>query len=407
MNTLSKTDRAAKKYFITIIALFGMLISGFSVDIYAPSLPAVTQEFHVDKGHVQFTITTYMIGFGLAQLVAGSVSDSLGRRNILLISLCLFCLISFLIPNSHSIYQLQAFRFLQGISVAFVNVPTRAIIADLYEGPEFYKMMNYTTIAWAIGPIIAPAIGGYLQHYIGWYASFYFLGTYGIFLLLMNLSFLPETIKMRHPLNVSELADRYWILLRDRSYLIGILCLGLLYTMLILFGVVAPFLIQNVMHYSAIHFGYMALLTGLSWFLGNITNRFMIHVKIENKVKSCLSIMLVVSLIMLIFALKDSISIYDIILPTLLLYFLGGLVFPNLFAQNIAIFQHIPGYANGFMGASIVLIAGLGSGVGIMLKSHSQVPLTLAYVSITLTCLICSFLVKYKEFSTKSTIISE
>ncbi|VVC77201.1 Bicyclomycin resistance protein [Aquicella siphonis] len=408
MSATGGAELDARKHIITFIALIGMLISGLSVDIYAPSLPAVTQYFNVDKGLVQFSITTYMIGFGLAQLFAGSFSDSLGRKNPLIIAICLFSLISFLIPYSQSIYQLQLLRLLQGVAVACVNVPTRAIIADLYEGPEFYKMMNYATIAWAIGPIIAPAIGGYLQHYIGWYASFYFLGGYGVSLLLLNLFFLPETIKNRRPFNGRELLYWYWTLLHDRSYLLGIVCLGLLYAMLILFGVVAPFLIQNVLNYSAVHFGYMALLIGLAWFFGNITNRFMIHIRIEKKVKISLMIMLMVTLVMLSFALKDTISIYDIILPTIFLYFLGGLVFPNLFAQNIAIFQHIAGYANGLMGSSVVLIAGVGSAVGIMLKSHSQVPLTLAYLSITMICLLCSFLVTYRELATiKSSIVVE
>lgn len=389
----------SNKYFFVFLALGGILISGFSIDIYSPSLPAVTTYFNVDKSQVQFTITTYLIGFGLSQLFAGSLSDSIGRKYIIITAISAYCVFSGMIPYSQTIYQLQILRLFQGCAVAFINVPTRAIIADLFEGAEFYKMMNYVTIAWAIGPIIAPAIGGYLQHYINWYASFYFLMTYGFILLILYILYLPETIKIKQPFKGIELLRWYWLLITNKDYFLGIICLGSLYAMLILFGLVAPFLIQNVLHYTALQFGYMALLMGSAWFLGNITNRFLLHVKIAKKVKISFLLMFLITLVMLAVAIKETINIYDIILPASLLFYFGGLVFPNYFAQNIAIFQHISGYANGLMGALIVLMAGIGSAAGTLLKSYSQVPLTSAYMFITTICFICCLLIKHTEVS--------
>ena len=381
------------KYFFSFIALFGMLVSGLSIDIYSPSLAAVTTYFNVDKGLVQLTITTYIIGFGVAQLFAGSLSDSVGRKMPLMIAITLYSIFSFMIAYAQNIYQLQTLRFLQGVAVACLNVPTRAIIADLFEGPEFYKMMNYVSIAWAIGPIIAPAIGGYLQHYFGWYASFYFLAIYGVFLLILNAVFLPETIKEKHAFNAHVLFHQYRLLFSNKNYVLGVISLGAIYAMLILFNVVAPFLIQDVLHYLPIQFGYMAFFMGLSWFFGNLSNRLLSTINIRKKVIVCLLLMLFIIFIMLSFAIKETISIADILIPTGFLFYLGGIIFPNYFAQNVAIFQHIAGQANGLMGAAIICIGGLGSVVGILLKSHSQVPLTLAYLGIIVICLISSYFI--------------
>ncbi len=74
----------------------------------------------------------------------------------------------------------------------------RSVIPDLFEGRELYKWMNYMVMAWSMGPIIAPAIGGYLQHYFGWKSNFYFLATYTILTGLLVYFYLPETSKHRH-----------------------------------------------------------------------------------------------------------------------------------------------------------------------------------------------------------------
>ncbi len=399
MTHVSMTE--TKKAMIVLVTLLSMLISGFAIDIYTPSLPAVTAYFGVDKAQVQLTITTYLIGYGLSQLYAGSISDSFGRKNPLMIAFFLFGVISLLIPYSQTINELQFLRFFQGMTVGFVNVPGRAIVADLYEGPAFYRVINYLTIAWAIGPIIAPAIGGYLQHYIGWYASFYFLGIYSAIVFGLNLMLLTETIIIKHQFNHKELVVWYWRLLKDKNYLLGLICLGLLYSMLVLFGVVAPFLIQDVLHYSAVQFGHMALLTGFAWFLGNITNRFLANYRILLKVRLSLLAMLFAVIMMFLMALKDAININDIVIPTIVIFYFGGLIFPNYFAQNIALYRHVAGYANGLMGGVVVFIAGLGGALGVILKSTTQIPLTAAFLGIIIFCLFSSFTIKHQELDSK------
>lgn len=387
--TLNARSHQAKR-FIALLSLFIIPISGLSVDIYVPSLPAVSHFFGVEKALAQLTITSYMIGLGLMQLFAGSISDSFGRRKPFLISMLIFIVATLFIPFSQSIDQLLILRLIQGISVAVIVVPMRSVIADLYEGPAYHKWVNYMTMAWSIGPIIAPAIGGYLQHYFGWQANFYFLAGYAAIAFLLNLFYLPETSIYKHPFHLQKILVRYKDILMNKEFLRGLSINGILYSIIMLFTIVGPFLIQNILHYSPVQFGHVALLTGLAWFLATIINRLLIHVSLERKTNICFSIMLVIAVISLLIALFVPMTIYTIVIPIILLFLTGGIVFPNYFGRSIILFPTMTGSANALFGGFLFIITGISSGLGTLLKSNSNIPLMMTYIALIILCLVVS-----------------
>lgn len=386
-----------KKRFWAIIAMIAIPLSGLSIDIYVPSLPAVTRYFQVDQSLVQLTISIYMLGFGATQLFVGSIVDSIGRKKPFVVTLVMYILISFLIPLSGNIYQLLGLRLLQGIAVAFLSVPMRAVISDLFEGKEFYKMMNYMTLCWAIGPIIAPAIGGYLQHFFNWRAPFYFLAIYGVMALILGIFFLPETLREQKPFWFRKIIKDFGTIMTHWDYVGGVVCLGVLWSVVIMFSIVGPFLIQDVLHYSAVEFGHLALLMGLAWFLGNITSRMMINISFERKIRFCLWGMLLDAIIMLTIALWQTINLTDLIIQTFILIYLGGIVFPNYFARNVSWFPQNAATANALTGAFMTIIASSSSAVASTLRSDSQVPLTIAYIVIIVICIAVYYLTKRKK----------
>ncbi len=162
-----KTTSTHSQTFFALLAILIVPLSGLAVDIYAPSLPTISHYFNVNKASAQLSITSYMAGIGLMQLFAGAVSDSYGRKKPFLFATLIFLLATLIIPASQNIYQLISLRFIQGVTVALTIVPMRSVIPDLFEGKELHKWMNYMVMAWSLGPIIAPVIGGYLQQYFG------------------------------------------------------------------------------------------------------------------------------------------------------------------------------------------------------------------------------------------------
>lgn len=380
--------KTKQHYLIALIALLIIPISGVSTDIYVPSLPMVAHFFHADKALVQLTITAYMIGFGVMQLFSGSLSDSIGRKKPFIISMAIYIAATFLATLSTTIYELLILRFIQGLMVGCFNVPMRALIADLFEGKTFYKMMGYMTMAWSIGPIIAPAIGGYLQHYFNWHAPFYFLMLYGLIFLVLNVLFVPETLKQTKSFEIKKVFESYDEILLHKEYIACLLCSGALLSLLILFSTVNSFFIQSVLHYSVITFGHIALLMGFAWFCGNTTHRLTIHYSMQNKVKLCFWLILLDVLVMLAIACIWPKSIYNLVITTFVLLYLGGIVFPSYFAKTVALFPHMAGKASALSGAFSVLIASIISALATLLRSNTQIPLALTYVGISIVCLL-------------------
>jgi Bcr/CflA subfamily drug resistance transporter len=393
MQHINEIENPNKSLF-AFITLFIIPISGLTIDIYVPSLPFVTHYFHVDKSLAQLTITFYMLGLGLTQLISGGISDSFGRKKPFLIAMGIFILATFSITFVHSIYQLLFLRFLQGVMVGIIVVPLRSIIPDIFKEKEMYKMMNYMTVAWSLGPIVAPAIGGYLQHYFNWKANFYFLGLYSLLGFVLMLVFMPETSQHRHDFQLKMIFIRSLEIFSHPKFLSGIMIDGLLYSTIILFAVIGPFLIQNVLHYSVIDFGHIALLIGFMWFSGTITNRFLINVDLQIKTQIGLWILFFTALVMIVLSIAFPVNIYCIVIPVFLMMWVGGTLFPNYFARGVALFPKFTGSANALFGAFIFLVSGCSSAIATLLKSSSQLPLAIAYLVIFILCLSIHYLME-------------
>lgn len=153
------------KRIILILTLIAVPLTGIGLDVYVPSLPDIQHLFGVSQTAAKLSISCYLLGLGAYTLFSAFFIDGLKRRTAVMPAMLAFFILSLIIPFSPSMGVLSGLRFVQGLAVGGLNVPLRAMIAEVSEGREFVKMLNMVTIAWAIGPIIAPVIGGYLHHY--------------------------------------------------------------------------------------------------------------------------------------------------------------------------------------------------------------------------------------------------
>jgi len=167
-------------------------ISGISIDLYTPSLPYIVTHFGTTATMAQLTVPVYLLGYGLSQSLYGSLSDRFGRRSPLIIGLVVYVIASLMVPQSSNIYVFLLMRLLQGVGTGGPGVLSKSILSDRFKGMKLKRLTNYMTMAWAMGPIVAPAVGGYLQAYYGWHASFYGMAGLGFVALLLVVMFLPE-----------------------------------------------------------------------------------------------------------------------------------------------------------------------------------------------------------------------
>ena len=376
------------RHWLAFMVLIAVPISGLNVDIIAPSLPAITQYFNVDKMWVQLLITLGTIGFAIAVLIFASISDQIGRKKPFLVALLIYILVTFLAPHSRNITELLFLRLIQGLTIGCFVIPLRAILSDLYVDKAFLKMMTYLAMAWAIGPIIAPVIGGYLQHYFGWHAPFYFLTIYATLLWLLNIIFVPETLHVKKSLMPKEILANYSVMLKNRDFIIGFTMIGILYSMILLFALAGPFLIQTVLHYSAIAFGHMALLMGIALLLGNISSRWLIDVDFELKILVCFILSFVTAFCMVLSSWCLGINIYFLIIPIFILFYLGGIAYPAYYGRTLALFPNFAGTANGLCMGLNCIICSLITAIAAILKSKTALPLSFIYLTLSVICLL-------------------
>ncbi|SKA69240.1 MFS transporter [Desulfobaculum bizertense] len=268
-------NRTQKMALLSAVSL--MLLMGCAVDIMLASLPDLARNFAVSAAECKALVFMYLLAYGATQAFSGVISDSVGRRPLVIASTLLFTFASFIAPFADSITQLHIIRIVQGFCAGWFGVVGRTLIGDVFEGREYDKNLSTIAMTWAIGPIVAPTIGGYLQEYFGWEANFIVLGCISGGAFLFTLFFLPETLRYKHALDVRSVLKRYKVVLSDKIFWSYSLSAGWLYGLTTAFGVVSTFVVQNILHKSASTYGTMSLMLGVAWFVGQaIYKRFFI-----------------------------------------------------------------------------------------------------------------------------------
>lgn len=377
-----------QKTWIAVSVNLIIFLAGMSIDVYLPSLPAMSQYFATSKTNVQLTVTFYAIALGIAQLLAGPISDANGRKKMLFGALGVESISLIGILLAPTIYLVIFFRFIQGLAAGFMMVPARAIINDIFTGPELRKKFNYVTITYAMGPIIAPFIGGYLQSYFGWQSCFILLLVYSVAITGITWNIYQETHTKTHKFLIHHLWKNYQLILKNVYFSMCTVFVGILLGCTALYNVAGPFLIQMSLHESAIMFGRTALIMGFGWFLGNILNRFTFNVSIQLKAKAGLCAIFLISLIMIILSELNYFNLWVLIIPIFFITLLCGFLFSMHVAECLTMFpSHLAASANAGMFAVAWIIFSLFTVIATFLKIHSLMPLSIAYLSISLATL--------------------
>lgn len=373
--------------------LFAILVNimaplgGMSTDIYLPSLPALAVHFHSTKALAQLTVTAFVLSMAVMQLVAGPISDAIGRKKLLVMAMIVQLFAIVMIVISPNVSWMMAFRLLQGIGVAFMMVPMRAVLNDVFEGVELKKMFNVSTISFALGPIIAPFIGGYMQHYFGWQASFGFLFVYGFLMLCVMMFVYRETIPEKRTFSMHHLWKNYHTILQSKRFVFSAVLTGSMMGFFTLFTVSAPFLVQVVMHYSAITYGHLGLLMGVAWFMGNMTNRVFFHFNDNRKTQLGLVLIAVIALAMVVLARSLPIGLMVLVGPVFCMVWLSGMIFPIYVSECLSMFPKLAASGNACLFGIVWLVFGVYTVLAAVLKANTLMPLAFAYFGVSVLCL--------------------
>lgn len=169
----------------------------FSIDMYLPSLPSLANSFHVNTSLAQLSLTSCLFGLAVGQLIAGPISDALGRRRPLLWGLFVYAAAAAMCAKTTSIGLFIAFRFLQGLAGSAGLVIARAIARDYFGGKELTRFFALLMIISGAAPVLAPVTGGQILRFTSWHGVFVVLTLLGIALWLVVLLALPESLPLQ------------------------------------------------------------------------------------------------------------------------------------------------------------------------------------------------------------------
>ena len=193
----------------------------FAIDIYLPSLPAISERLHADSRMTQLSLTTFFAAMAMCQIFYGPISDMIGRKRPLYFGLTLFMIGGIGCALSQSIEWLIAFRFVQGMGASAGMVISRAIVRDLHTGPAAAQLMSRLMLVFSVSPIIAPLAGSIITTIGDWRSIFEVMVCAAIVGLVIAVFFLEETRapEKRAESSIGSALRAYGTLLRDPYYL--------------------------------------------------------------------------------------------------------------------------------------------------------------------------------------------
>jgi len=256
-------------------------IGPFSISTYLPAFPEIGAELGASREAVQETLSLYMLTFAIMTLWHGSLSDSFGRRRVILFGLVAYTIASIGCAFANSIEMLWTMRVVQGLFAGAGMVVSRAIVRDLYAGPDAQRMMANIAVMFAIAPAISPVIGGLVLYLFDWRAIFLFVALTSAILFVVCWRYLPESLPLekRQPFALKPLFANYKKIFSNVGFVRLSLCISAFFGGMFLYVLSAPVFIREHLGLAETEFywlfvpGTIGMMAG-AWISGRIAGRW-------------------------------------------------------------------------------------------------------------------------------------
>jgi DHA1 family bicyclomycin/chloramphenicol resistance-like MFS transporter len=338
-----------------------------ALNIFVPSVPGLVAYFESDLPTVQLALSLYLIGVAAGQLVYGPLSDQLGRRRVLLVGLAIYVLGGLACALAPTIHILIAGRVLQALGACAGFVIGRAMVRDVYGRDRAASALGYITAAVSVVPALAPAVGGNLEVWFGWRASFVLVLAVGCLVLALSFRKAHETNFDRQPAGWSALGTSYARLLLAPGFIGYALNVALTSTAFFSFLAGAPVIMANALHRPPDDYGWYFIGISGSYMVGNfVSGRFTMQLGLDRMAWTGTSLSLAANATLLALGFGASLGALVLFAPMWLAAFGNGLSQPNATAAAISADPRRAGAASGLLGC-----LQMGSGaLGTVLVGH-------------------------------------
>ncbi|RXJ74251.1 Bcr/CflA family drug resistance efflux transporter [Veronia nyctiphanis] len=367
--TTKTLNQPMEQFSTLLIIILGSLaaITPLAIDMYLPAMPDIANDLGVMSGSVQGTLASYTAGFAVGQLVHGPLSDSYGRRKIMLGGVFLFMVGAIFCAMTESIEQLTIVRTIQGFAGAAAAVVVQALVRDLFDREQFSRTMSFITLVMTVAPLVAPMLGGHLSVWFGWRSIFWVLAGFALFVIVMVAIFIPETLKpeARRSLNFKSVMRNYGSLLSNRAVLGYLLCSGFSFAGMFAFLTAGSFVYITYYGLSPDDFGYVFGLNVVCLIIMTMVNgKFVTRMGCQAMLQFGLGVQLFAGIILLAAQFLE-LGFWGTAIPVMM--FVGGIsmVASNISASVMSEYPEIAGTAASLMGT---MRFGVGTIIGLILS---------------------------------------
>lgn len=342
------------------------IIAPFSIDTYLPSLPDIASEFSASDFYLQQTLSLYLLAFAAMTLVYGPLSDTFGRRRVVLVSAAIYVVSSIGCALAANAHDLLLLRIAQGVAASGGIVVGRAIVRDSFSGVAAQRVMSRIMLVFPIAPAAAPIIGGWLHDVAGWRSVFWFLALLGAVVWAWVARLLPETLPVaeRHPGHPRAIAAAYMRALRHPRFMLLVFAVAFNFGGMFLYVAGSPALLYGALGLGARDFAllFVPLVAGLM--IGaHVSGRAAGRLTHEQCVTIGFRIMLVAAASGVALNMAVTPTVFSTIAPVAV-YAAGlALAMPNLTLLSLDLFPRNRGLASAVQGfvhtGGSALVAGL------------------------------------------------
>lgn len=376
-------------FFISfLIALTALAF--LSVDLYLPSLPALTTAFTMSNTLSQLTVSIFLLSFCSSQLFYGPFSDRHGRCFTLKIGLGIYLTGCFLCVFASTGWMLFTGRFIQGLGIGAAATLCRVMARDVYSGVLLSKILSYLNTGVATVLTIAPVVGGFIQQRWGYRGNFIFMLIAGLG-IFFALFFYQETNKnlTRQPFAFKKLVAHYYQLLQHKVFIAYIICTSIGISALLAFLIFNPFLIQVQLGYSAATYGVIAFCIGAFEIIGSLVNSYLLKFyTAQQTLFSGICLLAASGLVMLVTGISFKLNLFTVIGTSMGIAFGLGMIAPSTNSLAFSLFDSDIGIAGALYGFLQILITTGISFIAAHLNATNQLSLGIVIVTLSVVGLV-------------------
>ena len=325
----------------TLILTLVISLAVFNAIIISPALPAIAHYFSVSDAFSQFSLTFFLAGYALSQLIIAPFGNAWGRKKSLIIFLLLGILATVLSLVGISIHSYDTFilaRLFAGIGTAAGLSLTYTMINDVYNEKDARRVTGYIVMAFAISPGIAAMLGGVITQHIGWQGTIYFLLIYNIFILGLTL-LLPETVEKKDliKLKITTTLKRYVQATFNKRVILLAFTYASMTSITYAFAALSPFIGIKIIHIDSSTFGIMLFIVYLGYIGGNII--MSTYLKKLSTYKSMflgVGVSILFSFVFLIFFLFGAVNVWTLFIPAFFIYSAMPYIYANASVKGIS-----------------------------------------------------------------------